>query len=129
MRATLVGITGNLGALLFPLAAPGARSLLFAIGGFVLGFGAVVYNVNQVSFRQRLCPDELLGRMNATMRFLFWGVLRLGALVGGAVAGRIGLRPALVLGAVGQVLGCALLFASPLARMRGYPDTLAEASA
>jgi Na+/melibiose symporter-like transporter len=35
---------------------------------FVLGAGVVIYNITQVSFRQRLCPPALLGRMNATIR-------------------------------------------------------------
>lgn len=38
-----------------------------------------------VSFRQRLVPDELLGRVNGVFRFLSWGVSSLGALLGGVL--------------------------------------------
>ncbi len=34
---------------------------------FIVSLAAVVYNVNQVGFRQRLSPDRLLGHMNATI--------------------------------------------------------------
>ncbi len=43
-----------------------------------MGARVVIYNITQVSFRQGLCPPELLGRMNATMRFLVWGTMPLG---------------------------------------------------
>jgi len=41
------------------------------------GFTAVVYNVNQVSFRQAITPLDMQGRMNATMRFIVWGTMPL----------------------------------------------------
>jgi hypothetical protein len=107
--------------LLQPLTTGGAGALLFAAGSFMLGFGSVLYNVNQVSFRQMLCPPELLGRMNATMRFLVWGVMPIGALAGGAVASSIGLRPAMWVGAAGSTAAVGWLLASPLRGVRDYP--------
>ena len=89
-RATIVGIFTNVGALLIPLTQPKAGLFLFGIGMLFVSFGAIVYNINQVSFRQRLCPDRLLGRMNATMRFVVWGVLPIGALIGGVLGTAIG---------------------------------------
>ncbi len=50
------------------------------IGGFVSSWAVVVYNIVQVSFRQRLCPKPLLGRMNASIRFLVWGPIPVVAL-------------------------------------------------
>ncbi|HEV2369542.1 MAG TPA: MFS transporter, partial [Acidimicrobiales bacterium] len=120
-RATLAGIGATAGGLLLPLAAPGARTAFFAGGLVLLGFGSVLYNVNQVSFRQRLCPPALLGRMNATMRFVVWGVMPIGAVVGGSIASAIGLRPTLWLAAAGQTLAIGWLLASPLRRTRDYP--------
>src|SRR6185437_254632 len=120
-RATLVGIVGNLGGLLLPVTTPGA-GLLFGLGMLVVSFFVVVYNVNQVSFRQRLCPDHLLGRMNATMRFVVWGVLPVGGLVGGLLGSLIGLRPTLWIGVAGEVLAGVWLVASPMRTMRDFPD-------
>ncbi|MCP4964007.1 MAG: MFS transporter, partial [bacterium] len=53
--------------------------LMFAIFTFV----AVLWNVITVSFRQTVIPDELLGRVNSVYRFFAWGMMPLGALLGG----------------------------------------------
>ena len=119
-RATLIGIAGNVGGLLIPLTMPGAGLALFGIGFMIVSFFVVVYNVNQVSFRQRLCPDRLLGRMNATMRFVVWGVLPIGALIGGVLGSVVGLRPTLWIGVVGEVLAGGWLLASPMRTMRDF---------
>lgn len=123
VRSTRIGIYLGAGGLLIPLTRPGAGLLLFGGGYFITAFGAVLYNVNQVSFRQRLCPHELLGRMNATMRFVVWGVLPIGALIGGAVGSAVGLRPTLWLAASGQLSAAAWLLASPLRTMRDFPSS------
>ncbi|MFG3054230.1 MFS transporter [Kitasatospora sp. NPDC048239] len=108
-------------AMLWPLSGRGAGVVLFGIGSAVVLFGAVAYNVAQVSFRQTVCPPELLGRMNATMRFLVWGTLPLGALVGGALADVAGPRAALWVCAVGFVLVPLRLVFSPLRGLRELP--------
>jgi hypothetical protein len=70
-------------ALCTPLAAPGWRLALLPIGVAVTSFGQALYNIGQISFRQALCPPELLGRMNASIRFLVFGALPLGGLLAG----------------------------------------------
>ena len=126
-RATIIGIAGSVGALLIPLTMPGAGPLYFGFGFLMVSFSATVYNVNQVSFRQRLCPDRLLGRMNATMRFVVWGVLPVGALIGGLLGAVFGLRATLWIGALGQALAGVWLLASPMRRLRDFPDAPPEA--
>ena len=121
-RATIIGIALNAGALMIPLTTPGIGLLFFAAGMFVVGFAVVIYNVNQVSFRQRLCPDRLLGRMNATMRFVVWGVLPIGALVGGIFGTAFGLRPTLWIGVLGEALSGLWLVFSPMRTMRDFPE-------
>lgn len=60
----------------------------------VLGGAAVsAWNVITVAFRQRVTPGHLLGRVNAVYRLLAWGTIPLGALLGGALAELVGLRP------------------------------------
>ncbi|MGD7732682.1 MFS transporter [Propionibacteriaceae bacterium G57] len=91
------------------------------IGWFVTSWGVVVYNVTQVSFRQRLCPKPLLGRMNASIRFLVWGPMPIGAFVGGLVGRHLGVLEALWIFA-GVALASALpVLISPLVRMRDLP--------
>ncbi|MFJ6368523.1 MFS transporter [Streptomyces virginiae] len=117
-------------ALLWPLSGHGLLgAVLFAAGSAVVSFGAVVYNVAQVSFRQGMCPPRLLGRMNATLRFLMWGTLPLGALLGGALAQSYGSRTALVWCAVGILAVPLPLLFSPLRRMRDLPGPHDDADA
>ncbi|QGV82299.1 MFS transporter [Streptomyces ficellus] len=108
-------------ALLWPLSEQVGGGALFALGSAVVFFGAVVYNVAQVSFRQGLCPPKLLGRMNATLRFLMWGTLPLGALAGGALADGFGARTALLCCAAGFLTVPLPLVLSPLRRTRDLP--------
>ncbi|MER7824989.1 MFS transporter [Streptomyces sp. NPDC096097] len=117
-------------ALLWPLSGHGLLgAVLFAAGSAVVSFGAVVYNVAQVSFRQGMCPPRLLGRMNATLRFLMWGTLPLGALLGGALAQSYGSRTALAWCAVGILAVPLPLLFSPLRRMRDLPGPHDDADA
>ena len=51
----------------------------------VSSFLAVLWNVITVSLRQRVIPDHLLGRVNSVYRFFGWGMMSIGALLGGAV--------------------------------------------
>ncbi len=120
-RATIIGIGFEAGLVLVPLSQPGLRVLFFGFGLMMGGFAAVVYNINQVSFRQHLCPDRLLGRMNATMRFIVWGVLPIGALIGGVLGTVLGLRTTLWIGSVGSILSIVWLLASPMRTMRDFP--------
>jgi hypothetical protein len=107
--------------LLWPLAQADWRLWAAATGGAVSWFCAVVYNITQVSFRQGLTPEPLLGRMNATMRFLVWGTLPLGGVVGGLLGEHIGVRQTLWVAAIGGLLPFLAPFLSPLRRMRELP--------
>lgn len=91
---------------------------LFVVAQIGFFAGVVVYNVTQVSFRQRLCPEHLLGRMNATMRFLVWGTMPIGGLIGGALGSAVGVRTTLLVAAIGQSLAFLWLFFSPLRSLR-----------
>jgi predicted MFS family arabinose efflux permease len=105
-------------SLLATLVQPGWRIWLVSAASFALIGGLVVYNVAQVSFRQRSVPTELLGRVNATMRFFAWGARPIGALGGGVTAQLFGLRQAVLVGAVGTSLAWVWLYLSPLRTMR-----------
>jgi MFS family permease len=89
----------------------------------VMAFGGLVYNITQVSARQALCPEHLLGRMNASIRFFVWGVMPISALLAGAFATWFGLAPVFFAGAAGAVLSTWFIFASPL---RGMKNIVAE---
>lgn len=123
-----VAVTAPFG-LLVPLAGPGWRFWVAAAGLCTVAFGGMLYNVVQLSFRQQISPERMLGRMNATMRFIVWGTLPLGGVVGGALGSTIGVRPTLWIAAVGGTLGFLHVFLSPLRRMRELPTYAGEESA
>jgi len=109
------------GGLLLPLAHNDWTLWLAAVGALVMSVGIMVYNITQVSFRQALTPDRLLGRMNATLRFLVWGTMPLGALIGGVLGENFGARDTLwIMGAAGCLSFLPVLL-SPLRRMRELP--------
>jgi MFS family permease len=107
--------------LLTALAQPGWLLWLAAFGFGVVSWGGVVYNVAQVSFRQGLTPERLLGRMNATMRFLVWGTMPIGGLLGGVLGQYVGVREAVWIGMGGCCLAFLPVFFSPLRTMRELP--------
>lgn len=106
---TFGALGGVAGGLLAPKVAARLgmrRSLLVALGLFVclnlmLGFGStpalaaaalfleaasgMLWNVVTVSYRQRLIPDALLGRVNSVYRFFGWGAMPFGAMAAGAL--------------------------------------------
>ncbi len=107
--------------LLVPLAQRGWLVWAAAIGAGIGWFGGVAYNVIQVSFRQGLTPERLLGRMNASMRFLVWGTMPLGSFVGGVLGHFLGVRGAVWVGAVGSLFTFLPTLLSPLRHMRELP--------
>jgi len=105
--------------LLAPFARPGWSVLLVVVGTSVGEFGQIVYAISSLSLRQHLCPAGLLGRVNATMRFLIMGLFPLGAAVGGALGELIGVRAPLLVAAA--VIGVSPV---PVHRcLRGIRDT------
>jgi predicted MFS family arabinose efflux permease len=108
-------------ALLVP-AAPTSFPLPFLAASFaLLGFAGIVYNITGISLVQTLTPERLLGRLNASRRFIVWGTIPLGALVGGILASTIGLRPTLWVGAAGSCLCFVPILLSPLRSLREMP--------
>ncbi len=88
-----------------PLAAlvPSPLAALVA-GELLLGVARSIFNVNQLSMRLSLTPDHLQGRMTASVRFLMWSAVPVGALAGGLAAERAGIVPTLAVAAAGTTL-------------------------
>ncbi|MGC8634144.1 MAG: MFS transporter [Candidatus Limnocylindrales bacterium] len=90
----------------------------FALGGW----SGVVYNINQVSFRQAICPIEIQGRMNATMRFLVWGTMPIGSILGGVLASVVGVPATIWIGALGSCLPFLAVLCSPVRTLQTMPE-------
>ncbi|MTV55343.1 MFS transporter [Massilia buxea] len=89
-----------------------ATTAAYAALVFFFDCGVMLFFIPYQALRQRVTPDEMLGRMISTMRFLTIAVAPLGALAAGAVADSFGVRTALACIAAGSVLLTAGLFAS-----------------
>ena len=81
---------------------------------------AVLWNVVTVSLRQAIIPDQLLGRVNSVYRFFAWGMIPVGAAIGGVIVAvvaafgdrELALRvPWIVAGGIDVAL---LVYAAPL---------------
>ena len=102
--------------------APREAPLPFLVTAGVLGgFSAVVYNINQVSFRQAITPAPMQGRMHATMRFIVWGTIPIGQVIGGVVATAASIPTALWIGAIGSFLAVVPLVITPVRTLRDMP--------
>jgi MFS family permease len=107
----------SLGIILVPLA-PYAPLLVLIAAQTVRSFGIVVYNIHQVSLRQTVTPENLLGRVNATMRFLGMGAIPAGSLFGGALATTVGIPTTFWSAAVVSCFAVLPVTLSPLLNLR-----------
>jgi len=122
---TIIGSAALLGgSLLLPAVAGGPFVVAVAtiVAAHVLnGLGVPIYNINQLSLRQAITAPELQGRVNATHRFIAWGIMPIGALIGGALGERIGLQATMVVGALGTFLAVLWPLCSPVRTLRTAP--------
>ncbi len=95
---------------------------IVAVALFLEMFAALLWNVVTVSYRQRLIPDALLGRVNSLYRFFGWGMMPIGALVGGGLVAlaepSLGREAALRLPYLIGAGGMGLIWVYAVARLR-----------
>ena len=120
---TLIGamVTSCLFGLLVPLAAPAFAFPLLVVARLGTSFGMPVYMVNQISLRQSITPDRLLGRLTGTIKFLAVGVAPLGAVIGGVLGSAVGVQTAIAVAAVGALTSVLWLVFSPVRNLRVPP--------
>jgi MFS family permease len=112
----------SLAMLAYPLAPRSFPLPVLIAGQAVFGFGAVAYNITQVSLRQAITPERLQGRMNAAMRWIVWGTIPLGMIAGGSIATAYGLRAALWVGAIGSLFTFLPVALSSVRSIRELPE-------
>lgn len=123
LRLTIVGSMLALAMLPAALWVPPAWALpVVCASSALMGFSVVTYNIIQVTARQRLCPRELLGRMNASIRFVVWGVMPLAALAAGWLGGTIGPVPTILLGVGVSAVACLPLWLGRVGRLREFVE-------
>ena len=129
---TIVGsmLFGGVMGLLVPLAPQSDAAFWFlAVSFFFASISSVVYNVNQVSLRQAITPERFLGRMNATMRFLVWGTIPIGSLIGAGLSEVIGVHTTIWVGAILGLLPFLPVLLSPVRSLRAIPTDDPDAAA
>jgi predicted MFS family arabinose efflux permease len=129
VRRLGVGATMSTGAFLPGLgvllmasagAAPIVPALVLMVAWFLLGLGAV-YDISEVSVRQTTTPDALRGRVNASRYFAFFGVMPVGALIGGLLGAGIGVRSTLLAAAAGLLIAPLWIVLSAVRRLSQAP--------
>ncbi|HEV8489740.1 MAG TPA: MFS transporter [Candidatus Limnocylindrales bacterium] len=126
-RAMLIGAAGStVAALIIPLAIGPFAFLVLVAGRFLGALANPVYNVSLVALVQSRTDRDTLGRINGTFRLADWGVVPVGALLGGVLGETIGLRPTLFVAAGLATLRLVLLLKSRLGRI---DETMAAARA
>jgi predicted MFS family arabinose efflux permease len=128
-RAILLGIVLAVPSELLTAFASGPPSMAAVIAGtgfFLTGLTIPTYDVNQFSLRQAVTPLRLQGRVSATMRTLIRGLLPLGALAGGLLAERIGLREVMIVSAFGGPAAFLAIWFSPVRSLQTPPARMVE---
>ncbi|MGK5739998.1 MFS transporter [Micromonospora sp. URMC 103] len=110
--------------LLIPFTYDDWRLVLFVLGITIGGGGQLVYAITQLSYRQSVVPSAILGRVNASMRFLVMGALPLGGLLGGGLGSLVGVRATLLVIGVGLAVAPIFVVLSPLRRAREVAELL-----
>jgi len=77
-----------------------------------------VYQINVVSLWQSITEERLLGRVNATMKFIGLAATLAGSLLGGLVGEGVGLRPTLAAAVCATLLAAVVIWLSPLGKFR-----------
>ncbi|MGW4378740.1 MFS transporter [Kitasatospora sp. NPDC004531] len=126
-----LGRTVLLGSVLFPAPmalltvadGPGwARMGMLTAFEFLSALGVMLFDVNLNSLQAAAVPDALRSRVSGAFATVNYGVRPLGALTGGLLGTTVGLRPALLVAAVGGTLSALWLLASPIPRIRSLDD-------
>ena len=114
-------LAAGLSGLLIPLTGTGWRTGCYVIGATVVAATVVVAGIIVGSFRQAYCPPEMLGRVTASMRFVAFGGIPLGALLAGGLGTALGVRNGLWIILAIYALAGALLLTGDIRKDRDLP--------
>ena len=123
-RAIVLSMALNGPSVILIAIAPVGVAEPFLIASAALGgFSGLIYNINQVSFRQAITPERMQGRMNATMRFLVWGTIPIGSVISGVLATIFGLSATIWVGAILSFTPVLFLIFSPIRSIKAMPSS------
>jgi MFS family permease len=113
-----------LGIIIVPFipATPYVSTVFLIIAQFFTALGGTIYFISQVTLRQTITPNNLLGRVNASNRFISRSFAPFGALLGGALASFLSVKMALLIIAVASLIPIVFMLASPIMRIHSVED-------
>lgn len=79
---------------------PGEGMIIGVAGMFIMGCSIALNIVIGTSFRQRVCPPGMMGRLGAASRMVSWGMLGVASILGGLLAELLGIPVAVLVGVV-----------------------------
>jgi predicted MFS family arabinose efflux permease len=127
LGAVLIGtaVISGLVGLLTPLASgPTWRALaMLATGQLVGDMMRSIFIVHQISLRQTVTPDHLLGRVNASNTFLTLGMLPIGAITAGLLGTWLGARATILIAVLGGLIATLWLARPAIRRLRSHHET------
>lgn len=92
------------------------------IGLFLAGYAIAMNVVVSTSFRQRVCPPGMLGRLGSASRMVTWGMLAIAGVIGGVLVDLLGVRGAITAGLCIAVLAPAVAAFGPLRSIKHLED-------
>jgi predicted MFS family arabinose efflux permease len=101
---------------------PGWGAAVAFIGQVVFVAAVVVFNVNVISYRQAVTPDEMQGRVGATQRVICWAAMAAGSILGGFAGELFSARVVLVIASIMLCFGVLPLLRTPFRTLQAIPE-------
>ncbi len=126
-KAIIIGpFTSTLASLVMLLTIWWPLPFFAALSYFLFGAGPVLWTISQITLRQTVTPDALLGRVSALFMTASAGSRPLGAALGGFIGSTWGLRACLLASAIGFVAQSLVVLFSPLPAIERLPHKASE---
>jgi MFS family permease len=102
------------------------EATIVAAGEALSAAGVMIFDINLNSVQTAVTADHMRSRVSGVFSTINYGSRPLGAVIGGLLGSWIGIRPTLLVAAVGGAMCCLWLLASPIPRIRTLSDTEKE---
>src|SRR6185437_12804031 len=99
---------------------------ILALAQALIGLSGPMAQVGMGSLRMVLTPNDMQGRVVATFRGLSLGLAPIGALVAGFAAQVAGLRPTLIVFAIGTLIPIFVMAFSPIPATKTFPKPASQ---
>ena len=119
-------VAGVVAAVVIALTTVFPSPALAGLGLFLLGAGPILWTISTTTLRQTVTPPDLLGRVSA-INIMAYGARPLGSALGAGIALLWSADACLYVAVAGFALQAAVILGSPVAKLRGTPDSGADA--